>query len=78
MELEKLIELVNQHHRDEGYIEFPKIVNSLPEKMKAQMSDIPEIDTEWVWQVVDQFDCYYGELAYKTNDGKFMVFGFNG
>lgn len=78
MEIEKIIELVNEHHREEGHIEFPRIINTLPEKMNEQSSDIPEIDSEWVWQAVDQFDCYHGELAYMLSDGRFLIFGFAG
>lgn len=78
MELENLIDIVNQHMRDEGQIGFPSVVDSLPEKMKAQSSDIDGIDTEWVWQVVDQFDCYHGEIAFQLDDGRYLKFGFCG
>lgn len=78
MPIDKLINLINEHLRDEGNIGFPRISESLPAKFQIQKSDIPEIDQEWVWQVNDQFDCYYGELAYLLDDGKFLIFEFNG
>lgn len=78
MELERLIELINENHRDEGCLDFPRIVDVLPERMNAQSSDIDGVETEWVWQVTNQFDCYQGELAYQMNDGRFLIFGFAG
>jgi len=78
MEIDKIIELVNNYHRDEGFIEFPRIIGSLPAKMSEQSSDIPEIELEWVWQTIDQFDCYHGELAYQLSDGRFLIFRFTG
>lgn len=78
MEIEKLIQLVNEHMRDEGGIGFPKIVDKLPEKMKRQRSDIPEVETEWVWQLIDQFDCYHGEIAFELQDGRWLMFEFYG
>lgn len=78
MELDKLINLVNKHLRDEGGIGFPRIVEALPEKMVQQSSDIPEIETEWVWQSMDQFDCYCGEIAFVMDDGRYLMFEFYG
>lgn len=78
MDIAELIGIVNLHHRDEGRIDFPRIVYDLPEKMSEQSSDIPGIETEWVWQITDQFDCYCGELAYKLDDGQFLIFEFSG
>ena len=78
MEIEKLIDLVNEHMRDEGGIGFPKIVSQLPEKMVPQRSDIPEVKTQWVWQSRDQFDCYHGEIAFELQAGRWLMFGFCG
>lgn len=78
MEIEKLIDLVNEHMRDAGSIGFPKIVDKLPEKMKPQRSDIPEVKTEWVWQSRDLFDCYHGEIAFELQAGRWLMFGFYG
>lgn len=78
MELEALIELVNKNHRDEGCIGFPRLVESLPDRLEQQKSDIEGIEVEWIWQTVDQFDCYQGELAYQLNDGRYLIFDFCG
>jgi len=78
MELAKLIDLVNDHHRDEGGLEFPYIVSELPEGLEEQASELDGVDTEWVKQCVDQFDCYHGTLAYQLNDGRFLTFKFYG
>lgn len=78
MKIEKLIQLVNEHMRDEGSIGFPKIVSKLPEKMEPQRSDIPGIEIEWCWQSMDQFDCYHGEIAFELQDGRWLMFEFCG
>ena len=78
MELDKLVDLVNEYHRDEGGLDFPKILQELPEGLKEQSSEIPEVDKEWVKQYVDQFDNYSGTLAYQLGDGRFLTFNFWG
>ena len=78
MEIENLIQLVNEHMRDEGSIGFPQIVSQLPEKMDPQRSDIPGIETEWLWQSMDQFDNYHGEIAFELQNGRWLMFEFYG
>jgi hypothetical protein len=78
MELLELINKINQHHGEFGeeVMLFPSVVDELSCRFYKQVSDIEGIDNEWVWQLVDQFECCYGELAYKFGE-KFLVFGFH-
>lgn len=78
MELRKLIEKTNEHMRDEGSIGFPRIVETLPEKMKEQSSEIDGIAVEWVWGTVDQFDGYHGEIAFELDTGDYLIFDYCG
>lgn len=76
--VDKLIQLVNGNADKDCNFGFPQIVDALPEKMKVQNSELDGIEQEWVWQQSDQFDSYWGELAYQLDDGRFLVFPFSG
>ena len=78
MNLKTIIDLVNAHMRDEGGLGFPRLVNTLPKEMNEQRSDIPGIEKEWVWQKMDQFDNYHGEIAFKVDNDLWLIFTFFG
>lgn len=75
MKLEELINLIFENRKEEySTCSFPRVVSELPDGMDEQPSDIEGVDSEWRWQSCGQFDDYHGELAYKLDDGRFLIF----
>ena len=76
--IEDLIQLIYESHivEEKSVLEFPRIVDKLPENMEMQDSNIDGIEHEWIYQVKNQWESFHGELAYQLEDCRYLIFGF--
>lgn len=74
MKLDALINLIFENQNEDSTLDFPRIVSELPDGMLKQESNISGIDFEWISGGIEEWGHYHGELAYKLDDGRFLIF----